>query len=123
MSEAELISAAQETWGNYISTMGLFISIISAYLVVAYLAGKELLRSQVILINLLFIIFIGYGMLGMYNWSRVAHEMATLAIEMSEQRKIGPTTLDVPTITLLVQVPIVIACLKFMWDVRHTKSD
>ena len=122
MTEAELVTAAQETWANYLTSLGLFIGIVSAYLVVAYAVGKDLSRAQVVHVNVLFVIFTGFGLVGMYNWSRVAGEMAMIAIEMSEVRQISPTT-GVPTLSLVVLIPIVIACLKFMWDVRHPKTE
>ena len=122
MTEAELISAAQETWSNYITTMGLFVTIISAYLVVAYIVGAKLTRQQVILVNALFIVFVAFGIKSMYHWALVAQEMAQLAIDMSQQRTVGPAPF-VDKLTLGSLIPIGVACLKFMWDVRHPNAE
>ena len=118
MTEAELIQTAQEVWGNYISTMSIFVSIVSAYLIVAYIAGKKMTRSQVIIINILFGLFASYGINAMFGFSSIATEMATLAIEASPQRTVKGNEYA-PIFTLCALIPIVLACFKFMWDIRH----
>jgi hypothetical protein len=121
MTEAELFESAQTVWSNYITCMSIFITIVSAYLIVAYIAGRNLTRPQVILVNALFVSFSVYAITAMYGFSRVATELASLSIGMSTQRsEVGVTT--VPTIALLVFIPLASACLKFMWDVRHPKT-
>ena len=122
MTEAELMELVQSVWANYLSTMALFISVISAFLIIAYIAGGRLTRQQVILVNTLMGIFTGFGVAGMYGFSLTGTEAMLLAIEISTQRtKIGITT--VPEITLTVFPAIVLACYKFMWDVRHPKTE
>ena len=43
MTEAELVSAAQALWANVIALMAILLSVVSAYLIVAYLAGSKLI--------------------------------------------------------------------------------
>ena len=106
MTEAELMELAQAVWANYLSTMALFISVISAYLIIAYIAGGRVTRQQVILINILMGVFTGFGVAGMYAFSVTGTEAMMLAIEMSAQRtKIGLTI--VPELTLTVFPAIV----------------
>lgn len=122
MTEAELMELVQAVWANYLSTMALFISVISAFLIIAYIAGGRLTRQQVILVNILMGIFTGFGVTAMYGFSVTGTEAMVLAIEMSTQRtKIGLTY--VPELTLIVFPAIVLACYKFMWDVRHPKTE
>jgi hypothetical protein len=39
MTEAELVEAANSSWSLVVSTMGVYMTIVSAYLIAAYLAG------------------------------------------------------------------------------------
>ena len=118
MTEAEMLEIVQSMWGNYLSTMSIFISVISAYLIVAYLAGDKLTKAQVALVNVLMGIFCSIGIAAMHGYSISATELMILALEISTQRtEIGLTT--VPLITLLVFPPLILASYKFMWDVRR----
>ena len=45
MPKAEMIQAAQATWGNTISLVAILITLMSGYLVAAYLVGSQLGRA------------------------------------------------------------------------------
>ena len=122
MTEAELIQTAQEAWSNVINILALLITVISAYLVVAYVVGKDLTKSQVALINVLYGAFAGFGIFAVHRFSLAANEMGKLALEMSTQRTLGPSD-AVPLGFLVVLIPILVGCYKFMWDIRHPKPD
>jgi hypothetical protein len=55
MELAELVQATQAAWSNVISIGALIITIISGYLVVAYVAGRDMTRSQVVIVNSLYV--------------------------------------------------------------------
>ena len=122
MDEAELMELTQALWANYLSTMALFVSIISAYLIVAYIAGRKLTRPQVVLVNILMGAFTSFGIAGMYAFSLTGTEAMLLAFEMSTQRKTHGLTF-LPVTTLIVFPAIVLGCYKFMWDIRHPKTE
>ena len=118
MTEAELLDTAQTIWGIYMSVMSVFISVVSAYLIIAYIAGDQLTRAQVMLVNVLMGIFSAFAIAAMHGFSVTATELIQLALDMSSQRtSIGITT--VPIITLIVFPSLVLASYKFMWNVRH----
>jgi hypothetical protein len=122
MTEAEMLEIVQSMWGNYLSTMSIFISVISAYLIIAYMAGDKLTKAQMALVNVLMGIFCSIGIAAMHGYSTSATELTLLSLEMSTQRtQIGMTT--VPLITLLVFPPLILASYKFMWDIRHSKTE
>ena len=79
MTEAELISGAQDAWSNYLTALSIYITTISAYLVVAYTAGKGMTRSQVLIVSVIFVIFALSGMLSMLGYGQSAQEMGKLA--------------------------------------------
>ena len=122
MTEAELISAAQAIWANVIALMAMMISILSAYLVVAYMAGNKMTHSQTVIVNSLYMLITIFLMWAMFVLVQRGNEMATLAIEMTTQRTLGPTAY-----VALAIVGIFGACslasLKFMWDIRHPEAE
>ena len=122
MTEAELVSAAQALWSNVIGLMAILLSVLSAYLVVAYLAGSKLTRSQVVIVNALYILVSVFLVWAMFVLSQRALEVATLAINISTQRELAPTPNVALALVALFGV-CSLASLKFMWDVRHQKAE
>jgi hypothetical protein len=121
MSEAEILEMAHMTTGNMISSFAIYVSIASAYLIVAYLVGDKLTRPQTILVNALFIIV----MLISINLVRMLSVEANLFY--SEAVRLGSKTSMAPLggeamiyFSTLVNLLILVGCLKFMWDKRHS---
>ena len=122
MTEAELVSAAQAVWANVIALIAIMLSILSAYLVVAYMAGNKMTHSQVVIVNSLFVLVSIFLLWGAFTLVQRAIEMATLAIDMSNQRTLGPTPAVARAIVVIFGV-CPLASLKFLWDVRHPKTE
>ena len=122
MTEGELIQAAQATWANVITLTTVAITLLSGYIIVAYLAGKELERSQVLIVNSLYLLLFLFVLMGIYSLSIRATEMAALSVQISEQRNLGPT-LWLPLGVVAIFAFCLLASLKFMWDVRHPKTE
>jgi len=121
MTEAELLEAASNNWSIVISLLTIFISVISGYLVVAYLAGKELNTQQAALVNALYGAFVGFCVYAIYMFSSAAVEQAKLAFELSTQRSMAPSEV-IPFVFVSINIPIILASYKFMWDIRHSKA-
>ncbi|MEP5570048.1 MAG: hypothetical protein ABJN62_19565 [Halioglobus sp.] len=122
MTEAELLEAASNNWSDTISLLTLFISVMSGYLVVAYLVGKELKTSQVVLVNFLYGAFISFCLFAIYQMSATAVEHGILASDLSTQRSNRPQTW-IPIVFLVIMLPMILASFKFMWDIRHPKAE
>ena len=122
MTEAELVSAAQALWANVIALIAIMVSILSAYLVVAYLAGSKMTHSQAVIVNSLYTLVSIFLLWGTFVLVLRAIEMATLAIDMSTQRTLGLTPNVARAIVVIFGV-CSLASLKFMWDVRHPKTE
>jgi hypothetical protein len=121
MTEAELMAVSQESWSNAISLVAIFVSILSGYLIVAYLAGKNMTRSQIVIVNTLFIGLAGFLVLAQLAFSNTSAELDYLALQISTQRSVEPQPYLAYTLTMFYGICI-IAALKFMWDVRHPKT-
>lgn len=122
MPEAEMIQAAQATWGNTISLVAILITLISGYLIAAYLVGSQLGRTQVVIVNTLYVLLSTFLLMSTYNLSIRATEMAAIAIEMSDKRILTPQ-LWIPMGMITIFSFCLVASLKFMWDVRHPKTE
>jgi len=122
MSEAELLEIANIMWGNTISILGLAITLISGYLIVAYIAGANMTRSQAVIINILYIGLALFLILSMMSFSYSAGELATTAFEMSTQLTTPPRTMLAYALGTFVAF-CVAASLKFMWDIRHPQKE
>ncbi|MEP0200925.1 MAG: hypothetical protein ABJ084_03830 [Halioglobus sp.] len=93
-----------------------FITVIGGYLLVAYLAGKDLTKAQTILISALFIVFSGFNISAVVMYFQSAFHFGHLY---------GAGRVPAwPSYGLGILFSIgVFACLKFMWDVRHPKAE
>lgn len=122
MSEGELIEVAQVTWGNVISLIALIISVLSAYLVATYAVAARMTRSQILILNTLYLLIIALLLSSTYTLSLRATEMAELSVQISTLRQLGPRP-NLPIGLLVVFIFCTIASLKFMWDIRHPKTE
>jgi hypothetical protein len=57
VTDYEIADLAASVMSNYLTTVSLFISIVSAYLITAFLAGEKLNRVQVSIVNACFLVF------------------------------------------------------------------
>ena len=122
MSEYELADLAASVSADSLVFLPLTLSIISGYLVVAWLVGVRLLRSQVILINSL---FVGAIFLFGFAWAnrvRVAMAYQDELIAMNPARLEIVESWLIPAAVVAITV-VTLACFKFMWDVRHPKAE
>ena len=121
MTEYELADLVASTISNSLIIAPILISIASAYLVVAWVVGSKLDRSQVILINVL---FVGFTSIFGLSWARriqiaISYQEELLKANPDRMAEIGEWLL--PGVALF-GILIITACLKFMWDIRHPKT-
>ena len=122
MTHSELVEATTAYFGVAADMLGLYLTVTSGYLVVAYLAGSKLLRSQVLLITALYLLigglsiftFYGFGMRGVIYAMRAGELDSSLPIYGS------PTFVALFSLMLIV---VSVASIKFMWDIRLHKID
>ncbi|MEP0200917.1 MAG: hypothetical protein ABJ084_03790 [Halioglobus sp.] len=124
MSIDGLLEASFVTWGNVISLLALLITLISGYLVVAYIAGAKMTRAQVTLINILYVLMSAFLIWACREmawraavFEDTAYSMATGPV--SELYARGDVALAIISSFGLA----LLASFKFMWDVRHPKTE
>ena len=122
MTEAEMLEVSNIMWGNAIALLGLAITLISGYLIAAYIAGNRLTQSQAIIINILYMGFACFLVLSMLSFSQNAGELDLAAFQITSYRSTPPRTMLVYVVAFFVLF-CVAASLKFMWDIRHPKKE
>ncbi len=104
-----------EQLGGANGAMTLYLTVTSGYLLVAYLAGKELTRLQAAIITCLYVVFTTANTLAVISFFNAAIHYG---------HTYGPGRMPLwPPYTLGTAFFLgILASLKFMWDVRHPKK-
>lgn len=125
MEAADWIEMAQMAGSNVIAAFGMLITLMSGYLVVAYLVGEKLTRAQVIIINLLYVIgaltvVAGHGQyMADVMLARLQAHVADPQIFVAVDSALLTV---IPASVAVVNVSLIIASLYFMWSIRHPGS-
>jgi hypothetical protein len=121
LTEYELADLAMNWQATTTPTTAIFLTIASGYLIAAWMVGERLTRAQVTLINTLFGVF-QLGVLAGWagRWIQSFNYTSALtSIDPNFYRSPSTSLLVLFGLALLVSIP---GCLKFMWDIRHTKE-
>jgi Zn-dependent protease with chaperone function len=122
MTEYELIDAVNSTMSIYLSTFLAYLTIVSAYLIAAFILGDKLTNQQVFVISGLFLFAAVLTMWSMWGLgSRIVYTAEALTHANPEY----PILIKTPYRNSLAIVCAlgIFASFKFMWDVRHPKSE
>ena len=125
MTPAEWMEMSQAAAANASAIYAILLTVIGAYLVVAYTAGKELSRSQVTLVNAfyLFSAFVAIVLLlgATRNYFFAFNQAAMGIVELQSY----PRAIVVGGMALigLGNTALVIASMKFLWDIRHPMTE
>ena len=122
MTEYELADMLNSTTGNATPVLMGFMTTVTGYLVLTWFTGKKLNRSQATMVSTLFIFFSGLLILA---W---AVRFQSALMFQNELKAINPERVGLISQELIygvvaILLVIVVACLKFMWDVRHPKTE
>ncbi len=122
MSEYELEELLTSASLAAVEGFTVYLSVTTAYLIAAYLVGRQLTPMQIFIVNTLYIVA---GLI--MTWSTFGYATRAIAFAdalevMNPDRRYGAQPI-VRTGIALVQTLGILASLKFMWDVRHPKTD
>ena len=129
MNGSEWFEAYTNASSNGLTALAILLTIVSGYMVIAYLVGEKLTRIQVLLVNMVYIAS-GLSVLTS-NYGSVldsATARAEAAQRIEELRSIAtPVGEAVPEIYAIIVAAVnslfLIISLVFMWQVRHPKAD
>lgn len=119
MTDAELWGLIVEYNNTMLSTFALFLTLVSGFLVVAYLVGDKLTQWQAAIVTSGFVLSTALFSATAYGYgSRALY----LIGQTSEQYRSGVMfSSSALWFFMLIYLLGILACLKFMWDVRHPR--
>ena len=115
MTEYEIADITASVMSNFLTSLTVFLSIVSAYVISAFGAGKRLTKIQLSIINLCFVVSVGIlGFLIVSLYRRFFSLAQSIGVERGT---IAAVDFTWPLCALLVA--IVSGCFIFMWNVRN----
>ena len=121
MTEFELKTLLAENGMGSMQAIGIYLTVTTAYLVAAYLAGKRLTTSQIIFVSILYAV--GAILCTWATWAYITSgiEVADALEVMHPDRIFGMQPLF-RLVCVFLQILGIFASLKFMWDIRRTQE-
>ena len=109
---------------NIAEGQALFISVLSAYLVVAYTVGASLTRYQVTFISILFLLMMSLGVFAQLRNIQMMSEWGYQVIALSGKESVPAAQAEIAKwLFIAMRIALSIGALVFMWQVRHPKSE
>lgn len=123
MSEFELAELAGTAMSNFLTSFTVFISIVTAYVVAAFAAGRKLTRLQVSIVNTCFLIASSaIGLLSVLIFRIFLGRTQALARLNDPDISVG-VVVDVTWAVAILYVILVCGSLVFMRNVRQSASN
>ena len=100
----------------------MFLSIVSGYLITAYLVGAKLSKFQVTILTTMFVL-----VMGLLAWSTSAYTYWGSYFAALGRNEASPEPLFTPGawttgVVAILNLFTIVMCLLFMWNVRHSKE-
>jgi hypothetical protein len=120
MTEYELFDLMLTAVDGGTAVIGIILTVVSGYLIVAWLVGDKLTTAQVMMVNLLFLCTAP-----MMVWGWLGRYLAALDLQ-NQLLVLAPQTTERINMYVIIGFPIILfililGSLKFMWDIRHPK--
>ena len=121
LTEYELLDAAINVQTSITPSVTIFLTIMSGYLVVAWLVGDKLTRPQVGLINVL---FVGFQTMMIMSWAGrwEFYFRCVNTLHSFDPTFYAVTSPAIVAVFGILMLAALFGCLKFMWDIRHPKA-
>jgi hypothetical protein len=121
MSEFEIAELTTGAMSNFLTSFTIFVSIVTAYAVTAFAAGRRLSRLQVAVVNTCFLIASGaMGILSVLIFGVFLRRAQVL--NSLNETVVGPVV-DFTWFVAALYIVLTCSCIIFMWNVRHPSSD
>ena len=118
MTEYEILDLISSNTSDMATMFGIYLTVVSAYLVVAYFAGHKLSLIEAVALTLLFIFAAGGQALGINN---LQVQISVLLESLAEIRELNSYENNYATNTVawvIVMLTGVVVSIVFMWSVR-----
>lgn len=119
MTEYEVADYASSMMSNFLSAITIYFSVVTTYVVVAFVAGDRLTRLQLAVVNLSFTV--AAGIMGLLSVLIFARFFAFATQVGNPDGAVGPLNFTIPLAILVILV--LTGCYTFMWSVRSELND
>ena len=120
MTEYEIQDLLTSTSLASVEVFAYYTTVLGSYLVVAYLAGKQLSGTQALTVSILFVFASLMGVWSAFAYMARAVELAD-ALELLHPDSSYGAQPHIQKGMAIIMALGVVACLKFMWEIRHSK--
>jgi len=110
MTAFEQAQLAYSLVGYGMTAMALYFTVVSSYLIIAYMVGNKLSRSQLAIVSSLFLVFAISLVFGTYSFFEAANSYGGSSSDSIEYW-LAP-------IVAVAEFAGIVAVLKFMFDIR-----
>ncbi|NKB97376.1 MAG: hypothetical protein GKR90_02590 [Pseudomonadales bacterium] len=120
MTPAEVIASAGVYNEAGLTLLSIYLTVLSAYLVMAYVAGADLRTSQLVIINLLFLTFaglVGYGAVARFYEATLVEQQYGAPISSAPD----PGGVMIWVLSVILSLGV-FGALKFMSDIRKKED-
>ena len=123
MTEFELAQLAGSGMSNFLTSFTVFVSIVTAYVIAAFVAGKKLSKIQIAVVNACFLIASGaMGLLSVLIFQVFLRRVQALN-EITEAVTGAGIVIDFTWAVATLYIVLVCGSLAFMWNVRHPSAN
>jgi hypothetical protein len=122
MSEFEIASITAAAMANFLTAFTVFLSIVTAYIVAAFVAGSRLTKLQLVIVNLSFLI--ATSILGYLVVAAFRRFYSSAIAKSNFNPEGGPLAIDFTCPLGMLIVIFIAGCLIFMHTIRkETQSE
>ena len=126
MTGSDWIEMYGVAFSTSIAVFGLQITLMSGYLIVAYMVGERLTRIQVFIINSFYLISASTMVSSTYQTILdLSFARREAALQIPELPMVG-ASINIfiwPASVALMNAAMILASIYFMWSVRHSKLE
>ncbi len=121
MTEYELLELLNSASFAATEVFMFYVTILASYLVASYFVGSNLTNMQALTISVLFVFAAFLGAYTTFSYMARAIEAAN-SLELLHPEQFYGAQPRMQIALFILQTLGIIACLKFMWDIRHPKT-
>jgi hypothetical protein len=119
----EQIELTQSQLGLVQENLSVFLTLLSGYLIVAYLVAKSLTSVQVVILNFFYLVIMSLSLLAVFTAHGVGiFRYGELLLLNSDTMSIEFWRVESQVILAAVLAIIVAVSIWFMWEARHPKT-
>ena len=123
MTPYEMLDLGQSSYSTSAAYISIFIALLSAYLVAAYIVGRRLSKAQFLLANSLYLVIQTLTILTIYNFNSSARFWGNLGRSDMPVSSESANVTYIPEAVALVLITTMLLSVWFMWKSWNPKAE